>query len=333
MIEVKNLTRRYGSHLAVDDLNFTVKSGTVYGFLGPNGAGKSTTMNILTGCLAASSGQVTIDGYDIYEEAVEAKKRIGYLPEIPPLYTSMTPREYLTFVAGAKGLRGEAAEEEVGRVMALTGVGEVADRLIAHLSKGFRQRVGIAQALVGDPPIVILDEPTVGLDPLQIIEIRELIRSLGQSHTVILSSHILSEVQAVCDEILMIHRGKLVACDTPAALEARFGGKNVYELTVKASAPEAREALEGLEGAGSLEVEEQPDGRCRVTVEAEPGAADMDEQISLRLAERRIPVLRLEEKKASLEDVFLAMTETDIPAEKTEKKGWPFGRKKEAKDT
>ena len=214
MIAVKNLTKKYGDFAAVRDVSFTMEKGRVYGFLGPNGAGKSTTMNIITGCLAATSGSVTIDGLDIYEDAVDAKKKIGYLPELPPLYTDMTPDEYLLFVGRAKGLRGDALYEEVERVEKRTGLTEMRARLIKNLSKGYRQRVGIAQAILGDPEIIILDEPTVGLDPLQIIEIRELVRELGENHTVILSSHILSEISAVCDYVIIIAHGEIVASDT-----------------------------------------------------------------------------------------------------------------------
>ena len=195
MIEVKHLTKRYGSHTAVSDLSFTVEKGQIYGFLGPNGAGKSTTMNIMTGCLAATSGEVVIGGYDIFQDAAQAKRLIGYLPEQPPLYLDRTPKEYLRFVARAKGIPEKSVPAELNRVMTVTGTLDVADRLMKNLSKGYRQRVGIAQAVLGDPEVIILDEPTVGLDPRQITEIRELIRQLGKEHTVILSSHILSEVQ------------------------------------------------------------------------------------------------------------------------------------------
>ena len=234
MIEVSHLTKRYGGHTAVSDLSFTIEKGQIYGFLGPNGAGKSTTMNIMTGCLAASEGEVRIDGHDIFEEPQQAKRLIGYLPEQPPLYLDRTPREYLTFVGRAKGIKDKTLPEQIGRVMEVTQITDVADRLIKHLSKGYRQRVGIAQALLGDPEVVILDEPTVGLDPKQIIEIRSLIQSLGQKHTVILSSHILSEVQAVCQTILIISKGHLVACDTPENLERLFSGSAAVDLTVEA---------------------------------------------------------------------------------------------------
>lgn len=311
MIEVSHLTKRYGTRTAIEDISFTVESGAVYGFLGPNGAGKSTTMNILTGCLAATEGQVTIDGYDIFEEPLKAKARIGYLPEQPPLYMGMTVKEYLSFVARAKGVKLAQLDQQLDRAICLTGIGEVADRLIRNLSKGFRQRVGIAQAILGDPAVIILDEPTVGLDPLQIVEIRKLIRSLGKEHTVILSTHILSEVQTVCDKVLMIHRGKLVASGTPAELENQFAGHVTYHLTVKAGALEAREAIEPLPGVAELTAVPGEGGRCEVTVTASDTSADMDERLSFALSDKRIPVLRLEREHADLEDVFLALAQDE----------------------
>ena len=224
MVEVSHVTKRYGSHVAVDDLSFTIGRGQTYGFLGPNGAGKSTTMNIMTGCLAASEGEVRIGGYDIFEQACEAKRLIGYLPEQPPLYPDSTPREYLRFVGAAKGIPPRELSAAADAAMKLTDIGGMADRLVKNLSKGYRQRVGIAQAILGSPEIIILDEPTAGLDPKQIVEIRELIKELGKTHTVVLSSHILSEVQAVCGTILIISKGRLAACDTPENLERLFAG-------------------------------------------------------------------------------------------------------------
>ena len=226
MITVKELTKRYGAHTAVDALSFTVDKGQIYGLLGPNGAGKSTTMNIITGYISATDGTAEIDGCDIFDSPAEARAKIGYLPEQPPLYTDMTPREYLAFAAELKGLPREQRKAAVEQCMERTNIADVADRLIRNLSKGYRQRVGLACALLGDPPVIILDEPTVGLDPKQIIEIRELIRSLGQEHTVLLSSHILSEVNAVCDKVLIMSHGKLVACDTPENLTAHHGAGN-----------------------------------------------------------------------------------------------------------
>ena len=243
MIEVKNLTKYYGNHKAVDHISFSIKEGTVCGFLGPNGAGKSTTMNIMTGCLSATSGNVSIGEYDIFEQPIEAKKMIGYLPEQPPLYLEETPREYLRFVAQAKKIPRESIREEIENVMKETQITEVADRLIKNLSKGYRQRVGIAQTLLGNPKVIILDEPTVGLDPIQVIEIRDLIKSLGQKHTVILSSHILSEVQHMCDEILIISKGKLIAYDTAENLEKMMAPKASIEVLTDASLEECQKVL------------------------------------------------------------------------------------------
>lgn len=222
MISVKHLTKYYGDFLAVDDLSFTIDEGHVYGFLGPNGAGKTTTMNIMSGCLSATAGCVEIGGFDIFTDAMQAKQLIGYLPEQPPLYMNETPEEYLRFVGEAKGLKKAELELQVRQVIEQVRIRDVCGQRISSLSKGYKQRVGIAQALLGNPKVIILDEPTVGLDPLQIIEIRDLIRQLGQEHTVIFSSHILSEVQAICDRILIIAHGKLIAFDKPDNLEKRL---------------------------------------------------------------------------------------------------------------
>ena len=230
MIEVRNLVKKYGSHMAVNHLNFTIEKGKIYGFLGPNGAGKSTTMNMITGYIASTEGEILIDGHNILEEPEEAKKKIGYLPEIPPLYVDMTVSEYLKFVAELKSIPKEKRSGNINEVMSTTKLQSVKDRLIKNLSKGYRQRVGLAQALLGYPEIIILDEPTVGLDPKQIIEIRDLIKSLGNKHTVILSSHILSEVSAVCDHVLIIDKGKLVASDTPENLSKVMAGQILWSL-------------------------------------------------------------------------------------------------------
>ncbi len=240
MIEVSHLTKRYGDHEAVKDISFTVEKGRIYGFLGPNGAGKSTTMNIITGCLSATEGNVTINGHDIFEEPKEAKRSIGYLPEQPPVYLEETIEEYLRFVAGAKKIPKKEIQDEVERVMEATKTTIFRNRLIKNLSKGYRQRVGIAQALLGDPEVIILDEPTVGLDPMQIIEIRDLIHGLKDDHTVILSSHILSEVQEICQVIIMIAHGKLIACDTPENLQRQFAGDMKVEITAETGEAEGK---------------------------------------------------------------------------------------------
>ena len=275
MITVEHLTKRYGDFTAVDDISFTIGEGHIYGFLGPNGAGKSTTMNIMTGCLAATSGEVKIDGYDIFEQARQAKQCIGYLPEIPPLYTDETPREYLRFVAEAKGIAGKEIPGEVDRVIGEAGLTEMQERLIRNLSKGYRQRVGIAQALLGNPRYIILDEPTVGLDPLQIIEIRDLIRQLGQKHTVILSSHILSEVQAICESVLIIAHGKLVAFDTPQNLERRLAENNRLTITAECGEEQLRAILDGTEAVASYTVDAVPQPALPAApAETAPAAAE-----------------------------------------------------------
>ena len=312
MIEVNHLTKRYGGHTAVDDLSFTVETGQIYGFLGPNGAGKSTTMNIMTGCLAATSGEVKIDGFDIFEDAAQAKRRIGYLPEQPPLYLDRTPREYLRFVARAKGIPEKEIPAQLEQVMIQTGTLDVANRLMKNLSKGYRQRVGIAQAVLGNPEIIILDEPTVGLDPRQILEIRELIRSLGKNHTVILSSHILSEVQQVCTTILILSKGKLVACDTPENLERLFAGKSTVELTVEAGEEEIPGILAGVGHIVNRTVKKQDDGACAVTLELDaPAGNDICRDIFFAFSKAGRAILRMTAGKASLEDIFLELTNSE----------------------
>ncbi len=311
MIEVKNLVKRYGNHVAVDNLSFTVEKGQVYGFLGPNGAGKSTTMNIITGYMSSSEGTVVIDGHDILEEPEEAKKRIGYLPEIPPLYLEMTVKEYLKFAADLKKVAKSEKAKMIDDIMGLTKIDHVQNRLIKNLSKGYRQRVGIAQAMVGYPEVLILDEPTVGLDPKQIIEIRDLIRNLAKKHTIILSSHIMQEISAVCDHILIISKGKLVACDTPDNLSKEFAGDNVLDVTVKATAEQVKKALYGISDIKEVtyKVSETRDA-LDVTIKPAAGA-DLREQIFYAFAKEECPIMKLQFKKMSLEDVFLELTEKD----------------------
>ena len=248
MIEVKNLVKRYGDHYAVDHLSFTVEDGQIFGFLGPNGAGKSTTMNMMTGYLAATEGQVLVEGHDILEEPEAARENIGYLPELPPLYPDMTVTEYLRFCAELKKVPKEQREEQLQQVLTLTHLEDMSSRLIRNLSKGYRQRVGLAQAILGFPKIIILDEPTVGLDPKQVVEIRDLIRHLAKEHTVIISSHILSEIRAVCDHVLIIRKGKFVVCDTPEDLEEKLSAGGSLELAAKASPEEAAAVLDRVSG-------------------------------------------------------------------------------------
>ena len=310
MLQVEHLTRRYGPVTAVDDLRFEISEVGVYGFLGPNGAGKSTTMNIMTGCLSATAGTVKISGYDIYDQPREAKRRIGYLPEQPPLYLAETPEEYLRFVGEAKGLRGQTLRQQMEAVIEETGIGEMRGRRIDALSKGYRQRVGIAQALLGQPEIVILDEPTVGLDPLQILDIRALIAALGKTRTVLISSHILSEVQTMCSKILIIAHGKLVAFDTPERLEEQLSSPGEITVAADTDASAALALLAELPGAASVTVSEEGDGNCRLTVTA--GGDDLyalSREIFRAFAASGSTLSELRVKKATLEDIFLELTE------------------------
>lgn len=311
MIEVKDLVKKYGDHVAVDHLSFTIEKGKIYGFLGPNGAGKSTTMNMITGYIASTQGEILIDGHNILEEPEAAKKCIGYLPELPPVYQDMTVKEYLKFVAELKSIPKAEREKNMKEVMSTTKLEEVQERLIKNLSKGFKQRVGIAQALLGYPEIIILDEPTVGLDPKQIIEIRDLIKSLGEKHTVILSSHILSEVSAVCDHVLIIDRGKLVASDTPENLSKVMEGANSLELTVKGKEEEIRKAMDLVENIQEMIYHESlVPGACDFTVKIS-GEQDMRENIFFALAEAKCPILKMQPTNMTLEEVFLKLTEDE----------------------
>ena len=311
MIQVSHLTKYYGDFLAVNDLSFEIQDGHVYGFLGPNGAGKSTTMNIMTGCLSPTDGTVKIGGFDILEQPEAAKKLIGYLPEQPPLYPNETPQEYLTFVGEAKGLRGAELREEIDSAVQSAGIENVRDRLIGTLSKGYRQRVGIAQALLGKPQVIILDEPTVGLDPIQIIEIRDFIKELGKTHTVILSSHILSEVQAVCKQVLIISKGKLVAFDAPENLEKLLLASNGVTFQVEADKADAESILAQAEGISGWEIKEA-DGVCSVTANLADGqdAKAVCGKLTMAFASKGLPVFEMRTKTANLEDVFLELTES-----------------------
>lgn len=314
MIEVKHLTKKYGSGVAVSDLSFKVESGKIYGFLGPNGAGKSTTMNIIAGCLAPTEGQVLIGGYDICEEPDEAKRLIGYLPEQPPLYPDMTPEEYLTFVGRAKGLRGAELHEEIEYVMDATCIGGMRSRLIKNLSKGYKQRVGIAQAMLGSPEIIILDEPTVGLDPRQIIYIRSLIKKLGERHTVILSSHILSEISAVCDYVMIISHGKLVASSPIDDLGSALGEEKATEITVRGSVTQLSALLESIDAVDGYEIDPtDEDGvlNARLTTEDE-GA--LREQLFTALAGAGMTVYRIQPVTGTLEEMFLRLTQENDAA-------------------
>ena len=309
MIEVRNLTKKYGDHFAVQDISFSLEKGKIYGLLGPNGAGKSTTMNIMTGYIAATSGEVIIEGHDIFKEAEEAKKHIGYLPEIPPLYMDMTVWEYLFTVADLKGVPKSERKSMIGDVMEKVMITNMKDRLIKNLSKGYKQRVGIAQTLIGNPDIIILDEPTVGLDPKQIIEIRTLIKQLGKDHTVLISSHILSEIGAVCDHVVIINKGHLVVSDSTENLEKLFKGQDILCLSAQGELEKIQAILHefpALSIADVKEAEETDTYRFQLKVQDQ---ADYRKQLFFRFAEAGIPLLEISRAGMSLEDIFLEITE------------------------
>ncbi len=308
MIKVSHLTKNYGNHVAVDDISLDIKPGKIYGFLGPNGAGKSTTMNIITGYLAPTSGEVLIDGHDIYKEPEEAKACIGYLPEIPPLYVDMKVCEYLKFVCELKKVKKEDRDKEVERVMDLTKVSDVQNRIINNLSKGYRQRVGMAQALIGSPKVIILDEPTVGLDPNQIKEVRDLIKSLAGEHTVILSSHILSEISETCSHVFIIDKGKIIANNAIETLSNYFNSKQVLEIVAKGDKDKCKEIIEAIEDIESVSVEKgTEEGTVNITVTA-TYSKDVREDVSLALSSEKISIFEMKEDTKSLEDVFLELT-------------------------
>ena len=320
MIEVTNLTKKYGDHIAVDHLSFRVEKGQIYGFLGPNGAGKSTTMNIITGYLAATEGTVTIDGKDVQKDPEEAKCDIGYLPELPPLYVDMTVREYLEFVAELKKVPKKERKQQIDEVMEMTQITDMQQRLIKNLSKGYRQRVGLAQAILGYPEVIILDEPTVGLDPKQIIEIRDLIRKLGENHTVILSSHILSEVSAVCDHIMIIAHGKLVASDSPENLQKLMSGSMELNLEVKGSAAAVKSALQEISQIDRIEENTEASKNVAKLKVISKENADIREQVFYALADAKLPILEMTHAEKSLEDIFLELTEDVAPSQPEKKK-------------
>ncbi|MHB8128854.1 MAG: ABC transporter ATP-binding protein [Mobilitalea sp.] len=311
MIEVKNLVKRYGNHTAVDHLSFTVEKGQILGFLGPNGAGKSTTMNIITGYISASEGTVTVNGLDVFEEPEEVKKMIGYLPEFPPLYPDMTVREYLDFVADIKKVSKAGKKQMIADIMEATKITPMADRLIKHLSKGYKQRVGLAQAIMGYPELIILDEPTVGLDPKQIIEIRDLIKDLSKNHTVILSSHIMQEVSAVCDTVMIIDKGKLILSDKPENLSDRLGATGALKLSIKGDRETIFAALNKIKLITKIE-EHTQDIEEVIELTAYFGEhEDIREEVFYAMCEARTPILEMQSIKMSLEDIFLKVTNHD----------------------
>ena len=310
MIKVTDLTKRYGSVTAIDGVSFTVGKGRICGLLGPNGAGKTTTMNVITGCLAPTGGEVTIDGVDLFEEPELAKSRIGYLPEQPPVYPDLTPTEQLRFVAELRGLPKNGFDREIGRVLTAAGLNEYAGRLIRHLSKGYRQRVGLATALVGDPPVLVLDEPTVGLDPRQIIEMRELIRRLGRGHTVILSSHILSEIQAVCDDVIILSKGRLVACDTTESITHLAESVRVrLSFTVNSEPARVKKAVSRLRLRDAA-FTALPAGGVLLTLSSANESADR-RQVLAALVNGGCDVVSVTGGAATLEESFLRLTESE----------------------
>lgn len=308
MIEVKNLTKRYGDHLALDDISFTVGDGEIVGFLGPNGAGKSTTMNIITGYLSSTEGTVLVDGVDVLEDPIAAKKKIGYLPEIPPLYVDMTVGEYLAFVCDLKHIPAAKKGETVDQVCKLTRLQDVKGRLIRNLSKGYKQRVGLAQALVGNPEVLILDEPTVGLDPKQIIEVRDLIKNLSKKHTIMLSSHILQEVQAVCDKLVIINHGRIVAIDTPEALSHNLVQVSKLEMRIKGQKNDIIKGIKAIEGVKLAEILRiREEGTVDISVETEEDT-DVREALFRFCSENGYPILMMKSEEVNLEDIFLQVT-------------------------
>jgi len=311
LIEVKNITKRYGNHVAVDNLSFQVEKGMIYGFLGPNGAGKSTTMNIMTGYIAATDGTVEINGYDILKEPEKAKKCIGYLPELPPVYPDMTVEEYLIFVAEIKQVKKAERRDQIASIMEQTQIAEVKGRLIRNLSKGYKQRVGLAQAIVGYPEVIILDEPTVGLDPKQIIEMRELIKTLSEKHTIILSSHILSEVSAVCDHIMIISKGKLAASDTPEGLMTLLKGGKQLEISVLGEQERFEKILSEIEDIENYKIAADTNKKELHGVVRFGADKDIRKELFYRLAASDMPIMSLGLSEKSLEDVFLALTEEE----------------------
>jgi ABC-2 type transport system ATP-binding protein len=320
LIEVEHLVKSYGQARAVDDISFKVEKGEILGFLGPNGAGKTTTMRILTGYLPATGGTARIAGFDVFEQSMEVRKRIGYLPETPPLYPEMTVTDYLTFVARIKGVATPLIPNRVAEAMKLATVTERKDELIKRLSRGFKQRVGIAQAIVHNPDVIILDEPTVGLDPNQIKEVRGLIKSLAGQHTIILSTHILPEVEMTCDRVVIINKGRIAAVDTTENLTTQLKGNERVRLQVKGSAESLRESVASIVGVRNVEIKSSEDGL--VTAEIESGrGSDLRAQIALRVVNKGFDLLELRAVNLSLEDIFMQLTTEERAEGKAEAKG------------
>ncbi|MGN1098427.1 MAG: ABC transporter ATP-binding protein [Clostridia bacterium] len=305
MIEVKNLTKRFGKKVAVDNLSFTVQDGEILGFLGPNGAGKSTTMNIITGYLSATDGSASVNGHDILDEPYAAKKSVGYLPEQPPLYLDMTVDEYLEFVYELKKVRLNK-KYHLNEIKSVVKISDVAGRRIKNLSKGYRQRVGLAQALIGNPAVLVLDEPTVGLDPMQIIEIREVIKELAQRHTIILSSHILPEVSAVCHRVLIINNGRIAAEDTPENLSRMLGGQSSVSAVIDGDEEAVINAANGIEGVRTIECTgRRSDGSGEYLIQAE---GDVRRELSMAVSSAGCTIIEMKSNELSLEDIFIKLT-------------------------
>ncbi len=310
MIEVLNLTKSYGQIKAVRNLNFTVEKGEILGFLGPNGAGKSTTMNMITGYLPSTSGTVKVNGYDVEVDPREVKKRVGYLPEMPPLYTDLTVKEYLDFVSQLKKVDRSRRNIQVSDVMELVKISDVRNRLIKNLSKGYKQRVGLAQALIGNPEVLVLDEPTVGLDPTQIIEVRKLITALGKDHTIILSSHIMQEISAVCGRVIIINKGQIVAVDTPENLAKSIEGSAMYSVKIDGPSNEVKKALKGIEGVINVTENGKSEDAYEYMVEANKDV-DLRKPIFFEMAKHGYPILEIKSVGMNLEEVFLKITSKD----------------------
>jgi ABC-2 type transport system ATP-binding protein len=310
LIEVQDLTKAYGSVTAVDHVSFTVNKGEILGFLGPNGAGKTTTMRILTGFMPATTGTARVAGFDVFRDSLEVRRRIGYLPENPPVYPEMTVESYLDFVARIKGVPSEKRASRITDALEKTSLVEKRTELIKRLSRGYKQRVGLAQALVHDPDVIILDEPTVGLDPKQIIEVRHLIKGLAGSHTIILSTHILPEVSMTCDRVVIINKGKIAAVDTPQNLTTRLKGGQKIRVEVQAPEKPLQEALTQISGANRVQIEPAAGGHVVATVESAPGQ-DLRSQIAARVVEKGWPLYELRGVSLSLEEIFLELTTDD----------------------
>ena len=332
MIEVKNVTKKYGNFVAVDNISFTVKDGEVVGFLGPNGAGKSTTMNMITGFIEPTDGTIIVNGFDVQKKGINAKKQIGYMPEGVPLYTELTVKEFVTYMAELKRVKKKERKEKVQKALTETGLKDVGKKLIRNLSRGYKQRVSLAGALVGDPEVIILDEPTVGLDPKQITEIRKLIKDLGKNHTVILSSHILSEVSQICERVIIINKGKLIAIDTPENLEKKTDEKNVILLTVEDSKDNMLKLKKDIpEMLDCKLIKDNDDGTKQYMIESNANV-DLRKQLFDILPKKEITIFELKKAEKSLEDAFITLIDKNTINEDKKQEKAPEKEKSKKKD-